>query len=104
MGFDTLVDSRKQVTLKPTDMLYVTPEPAAIADATVQDACYFIGLRAASDPEKKGDLLRPIMLVHNGDKRATLAPGQNSQAVRFASARKPAPGFTSARTCGELPL
>ena len=90
--------------LKPTETLYVAPKPVAIADATVQNAGYFIGLRAASDPEEKGDLLRPIMVVHNGDKRATLAPRQNSQAVRFVNARKTASGLTSACACGELPF
>ena len=50
--------------LKPTETLYVAPKPVAIADATVQNAGYFIGLRAASDPEKKGDLPWPIMVVH----------------------------------------
>ena len=66
------------MALKPADTLYVTPKPAAIADATVQNAGYFVGLRAASDPEKKGDLPRPTMVVRNGSKRANLALGQNS--------------------------
>ena len=73
--------------LKPTETLYVAPEPVAIADATVQSACYFIGLRAASAPEAKTDLLRPIMVVHNGHNKATLAPKPNSCAVRFVDAR-----------------
>ena len=60
----------------------------AIADATVLVAGYFIGLRAASDPEAKTDLPRPIMVVHNDDKKATLAPEQNSGAVRFVNTRK----------------
>ena len=79
--------------LKPTETLYVTPKPVAIADATVQNAGYFIGLRAASAPEAKTDLPRPIMVVHNGDKKATLAPEQNSCAARFVSARKISLGF-----------
>ena len=90
--------------LKPTETLYVAPKPVAIADATVQNAGYFIGLRAASAPEAKTDLPRPIMVVHNGDKKATLAPKQNSCAVRFVNARKSASGFKSACACGELPL
>ena len=102
-GFTTLVDSRKQVMLRPTETLYVTPQPVAIVYATVQNAGYGIGLRAASDPEKKTDLLRPIMVVHNGDTRATLAPRQNSQLVRFVNTRKSASGLMSACTCGELP-
>ena len=87
-GFRTLVDSRKQVRLSPTQTFYVTPKPVAIADATVQNAGYFIGLRAASAPEAKTDLLRPIMVVHNGHNKATLAPKPNSCMVRCASTRK----------------
>ena len=74
--------------LSPTQTFYVTPKPVAIADATVQNAGYFIGLRASSAPAAKTDLLRPIMVVHNGDKKATLVPKQNSCAVRFVKTMK----------------
>ena len=89
--------------LEPTETLYVAPKPVAIADATVQNAGYFIGLRAVSAPEAKTDLPRPIMVVHNCHNKATLAPEPNSCAVRFVNARKSASGLTSARKCGELP-
>lgn len=86
-GFKTVTDSKRNVTLKPTEILYVQPAPVAIVDANVNNVGYFIGLRAAMNPDVKTEYVKPELVVHLGEKKATLCPKQNSSAIRFVAAK-----------------
>ena len=57
-------------------------------DATIHNAGFFIGLRAAMSPDAKMDVLRPIVVVHSGvQQKITLAPKQQSSLIRFVAAK-----------------
>ncbi len=87
-GFRTTVDSKKKVTLKPSEVLWVVPKPLSVQDATVNSVAFFLGFRQASEPNRKWELIKPILVMHPEDQQAQFKPKAFSNMVRFVTAKK----------------
>ena len=87
-GFLKQIDAKKRVAFKPAEALYVTPKHVSPGDMTVDNAGYFSGFRAASEPERTWEYIAPKLVMHSGGSKASFEPKPNSGIVRFVAAKK----------------
>ena len=87
-GFLKLVDGKKNACFKPMEPLYVIPKHVAPSDIKVDNAGFFIGMRAAMEPDKSWEWIVPKLVVYAGGSKATFEPKVNSSMVRFVAAKK----------------
>ena len=86
--FLKLVDGKKNACFKPMEPLYVIPKHVAPSDIKVDNAGFFIGMRAAMEPDKSWEWIVPKLVVYAGGSKATFEPKVNSSMVRFVAAKK----------------
>ena len=67
---------------------HVVPKPVLPTDMTCANAGYFLGMQAASDPNRTFEWVAPKMVMFTGGTRATYEPKMNSSVVRFVAAKK----------------
>ena len=87
-GFLKQVDAKKKAAYKPTEPLYVIPKHVEPGDVTVDNAGFFLGFRAAMEPDRTWEWVAPKLVMHSGGAKATFEPKPNGAMVRFVATKK----------------
>ena len=74
--------------LKPTQPMYVLADAPPLTEITEGNVGAFLGMQQACVPDRKWDLVKPVLTMWASGQKAGVEPKQASFVVKFVAAKQ----------------